>query len=127
MERHWPAGDFLVTFPLYCFCYNGASGLGAFLTSTHPDGDIATPLFTDKPAAVAFLEAGPLRTHYSLVSVIEPIALLGLLLVLEKKGYTHVNFDPHGSIATTFAIPALRQCALAWFDSVPTAIARPST
>ena len=114
MQHLFDAGGFLVCFPLYLLEHR--SGVYKFLISPPPDGDIATPIFTDEDAARTFLEKGPTAEEYSLKCIAEPLALLGLLTVLETKGFTHVTFDPVGSKATSLTIPALRAYAFRWSD-----------
>lgn len=116
-ENIFDASGFLVTFPLWLPGVFTPK-IEVLLEARHPDGDRAVVVFMDEPAAEAFLRSGIVPPAFSLKRVADPLTLLGLLLILERKGITHVAFDPTpgGTKNSSITIPALRQHALGWLE-----------
>ena len=120
MDDTFDVDGHLIIFPLWVIRHQDFS-LGGFITATNPDGHIATPLFTDKPAAELYLEASPASVCYTLTEISEPLMLLGLLELLKDKTYTHFALDPFGSRARPIGIQRMRFHVLSWFASIPNA------
>jgi hypothetical protein len=71
------------------------------LTIRRNDGSEAIAVFHDQDAAQKCLDSCPFPDEYTLFPVNESLTFLGLLVVLEEKGFTHVVFD---STATEAAV-----------------------
>ena len=112
MENLFDAsGRFLVSFPVWLIGHpdNTVNGL---LKSKHPDGDISTPVFTDEDIAKRMLESCPMPESYVIRPIKQPLEFIGLLCVLEAKGFTHVLFDPAGSRGLSISISKVRTSVL---------------
>lgn len=76
-------------FPLWVISHAG----GTLLYGGHPDGTVASPIFTDDDLAKTFLEGRRPTTDY-VRSVATRDELLSMLVAAEQSGLTHVFVDP---------------------------------
>jgi hypothetical protein len=114
MSDLFEASGFVFVFPLWIVT-NPNLGSQDFLKAVHPDGEIATPIFTDEDLAQSFLDQQDESPGEYIVRPLEPWAFLGLLAVLHRKGFSHVLIDPAGEKGRGFPIAKLLAEVLAWF------------
>jgi hypothetical protein len=114
LSKFFDAGGFTFRFPLFMLGHPDGT-MGGLLKAAHKDGSVSLPMFTEEDLARSFRAAGPEPESYALMSVDMALSFLGLLLVLESKGFTHVLFDPNRDKGFSIAIDGLRRLGLTWF------------
>jgi hypothetical protein len=106
---------FLFTFPIWIIGRQGSNGLEP-LKADGQAGEKAVPIFTDRDLAQACIETLPSPGTCVLRPIDDVMCLLGCLVVLETKGYTHVLIDHSRKSTLPIPIGILRSDAIHWFD-----------
>ena len=119
MDNLFDDETFSLTFPLWFPIHPDAIGAGVMRTKLE-NGNIGTPLFTDKDLAERFIASIPgMQIPYILGMAGEPKEILPILNFCAKKGITHVAFDQGLRTARFHLIDDLREKMLSsWQESV---------